>query len=554
MTQTPDNHVREPVIAAISCDLQQAPLGTESRLERRLGGVPVLRRTVERVAAVERVDRVVLMTPEGQEERVRQLVEGIEKAVTAPLVRRGAGLEQRVRAGRAWGTMAWRGGAGQWTVFDEDYHPQSVWKAVEQHAGGAAGHVLIVPAHAGLADSRLLAALLQHHLHKNHELPYTYAPAAPGLCGMVLRGQTAGEMAEAGVLPGQLLAYSPTAPTFDTLIREACMQVDPALSKVPNRFLLDTERSWQTAEALEGRAFESLAELALAARGLRGEQMRQPLEIELELTGRRLTQPMGGAPEGPRLGRGMLEAGQWTNWWKQQRLLDDVTVTVGGDGDPLLYEGLVEVLKAARAAGARSLHVQTDLLEGTERLTAAIEAGVVDVISVQFYGDSAETYRHVGGLDGYGRLLGNLEALARRLSGRGVPLVIPRLLKVRQTIPEMENFFDQWILRSGWAVIDGPTDRAGSVPMTAVADMAPPKRRACRRIAASEGRLLLRANGTAVACDQDIHDRLALGHIAAARLDELWSGEAMARLRRLHGEGKWSDLAPCATCREWHRA
>ena len=41
------------------------------------------------------------------------------------------------------------------------------------------------------------------------------------------------------MLPGEVLAYDPARPAMDTLTRDACMQVDPALSKIANRFLLD---------------------------------------------------------------------------------------------------------------------------------------------------------------------------------------------------------------------------------------------------------------------------------------------------------------------------
>ncbi len=38
------------VIAAIQADLESTPIGTRSRLADELGGVPILRRTVERAA------------------------------------------------------------------------------------------------------------------------------------------------------------------------------------------------------------------------------------------------------------------------------------------------------------------------------------------------------------------------------------------------------------------------------------------------------------------------------------------------------------------------
>jgi radical SAM protein with 4Fe4S-binding SPASM domain len=152
--------------------------------------------------------------------------------------------------------------------------------------------------------------------------------------------------------------------------------------------------------------------------------------------------------------------------------------------------------------------------------------------------------------DLHAAVMKNLATLSPVCNGRGgIPLVVPRLLKVRETIPEMEPFFDAWILQSGWAVMDGPTDRAGGLPFEGVVDMAPPKRKACRRI---WDRLLIRANGTAVACDQDMNDRLAMGHIEAMDLETMWT--ALNPLRTKHAAGAWGEIDPCKHCREWHRA
>ncbi len=114
----------------------------------------------------------------------------------------------------------------------------------------------------------------------------------------------------------------------------------------------------------------------------------------------------------------------------------------------------------------------------------------------------------------------------------------------------MEPFFDAWLQQSGWAVIEPPTDRAGAIPFEAVVDMAPPKRRPCRRL---WDRLLIRANGNAVACDQDIRDVLALGNIESHSLHQLWNSPRLAALRQQHADGNWIQITPCATCREWHR-
>jgi len=174
----------------------------------------------------------------------------------------------------------------------------------------------------------------------------------------------------------------------------------------------------------------------------------------------------------------------------------------------------------------------------------------MDVLTITMYGHSRDTYAKVAAADLYTTAMSNMHRLAETTLLRGgIPLVIPRLLKLRDAIPELEPFFDTWINACGWAVIDAPTDRAGALPFTAVVDMAPHQRRPCRRL---WDRLLLRPDGTAVACDQDLDQKLRVAHIETASLSNMW--QAMNPLRTIHANAQWNTLSPCNTCKEWHRA
>ncbi len=544
------------VLGVVVCDFERTGIGTRSRLGERFGERTVIEEVVSRLSRVRGVGEIALLVPPGQTQGLQSLGLSMPSGLRVhvrELVCRAAGIDARVRIGRAWNLLAWRGGAGQWTVFDEEYHPQAIAQAgAAAFDGKGADHVLVVHSHGVFLDVALTEALVHHHLYKNHELRVTYTPTAPGLSGMVLRADIVQEMGEIQVLPWQLLGYDPKAPTFDTLIREACMQVDPALSKIPNRFCVDTPRSWDICQELATRNFTSLAELCLAAaRGVApgvadlSRVHDWPRELEVELTGRRLTAPFRVER------RTSLPVSHWVEWLQRQRACDDLLLTFGGLGDPLLYEpGLLEILRAARQSGALSMCVQTDLAGGdVDALFTAIGEGLVDVVSVTMYGHTAATYAQVAQADLHATVMKNMERLAEITRARGgIPLVIPRLLKVRQTIPDLEPFFDFWIDRCGWAVIDGPTDLAGAAAFTGVVDMAPPKRKPCRRI---WDRMLVRTDGSAGPCTEDIYGKLSIGSIQTMTIQQMWT--ALQILRNKHAAGDWQSLAPCATCREWYR-
>jgi len=290
-----------------------------------------------------------------------------------------------------------------------------------------------------------------------------------------------------------------------------------------------------------------------------------PRELELELTTQRLTTPWPrqrpkpladeanpSAPAGAQAEAAAtrLSPTDIARWLSSQQLPDDLLLTFAGHGDPLLHPNLPEILRAARSANPLSICVQTDLASDITPLLAAIADNLVDVITVTMYGHTRETYAAVAAADLHPAVMQNMQRLAEATRTRGgTPLVIPRLLKVRQTIPELEPFFDFWIEQCGWAVIDGPTDLAGTAEFRAVVDMAPPKRKPCRRI---WDRFLIRADSTATACDQDITGKLTVGSVQSMSIQQMWT--ALQTLRNQHAAAQWNQIDPCKPCREWHRA
>ncbi len=130
-------------------------------------------------------------------------------------------------------------------------------------------------------------------------------------------------------------------------------------------------------------------------------------------------------------------------------------ITLAGAGDPLQSPILIDVLRLGRRAGL-TMHVRTDLLCAPERADALVEAGA-DIISVDLLAGDSATYRALQGVDGYDRVLANLDRLIdRRVRAGGVPLpwVAARITRCDAVYGQVEPFYDRWLLRAGAAVID----------------------------------------------------------------------------------------------------
>jgi radical SAM protein with 4Fe4S-binding SPASM domain len=113
----------------------------------------------------------------------------------------------------------------------------------------------------------------------------------------------------------------------------------------------------------------------------------------------------------------------------------------------------------------------------------------------------------------------------------------------------MELWNDHWIRALGSAVITGPGDFAAQIPDVSLAQMEPPRRRACNRIAR---RLTVLSDSRITACEQDFRGRHALGRIGKDSLENIWTGR-MSALRRDHADGNWHKHPLCTACKDWHR-
>jgi hypothetical protein len=232
-------------------------------------------------------------------------------------------------------------------------------------------------------------------------------------------------------------------------------------------------------------------------------------------------------------------------------IADDTRLTLAGYGDPLECELFFDFLEMARERGIRAVHVETDLLsEDVDRMNKLANAPV-DVISFHAPAMSSATYTTVMGVDFFPRVLRNISALAqaRHARGAGVPLLVPTFIKCSHNLAEMESWYDQWTRAIGSAVITGPSDFAGQIADTSIADMAPPRRTACARLAS---KMTVLCDGTIVACEQDVLALRPIGRVGEESIERIWV-ERMQGLRACHRRGEWDAHPLCGACKEWHR-
>jgi spiro-SPASM protein len=361
-------------------------------------------------------------------------------------------------------------------------------------------------------------------------------------------------LGKANMHPGRLLHYMPEQPCRDPIGGEGCVAVPTSVARTTRRFKLDSQRQIDritaAAVSLNGTLVSSGAEELLNRLESHNEPDVLPRDVTIELTTQRMAKPVFSPLRTLDIQRADLSLEYAQAIFRELATYDDTRVTFAGVGDPLLHDGFLDIIAAARDAGINAIHVETDLLVEPAKIEQLVDS-CVDVVSVHLPAMQPTTYASIMGVDRLSLAIENIKRFVthRQIRRRGGPLLVPTFVKLAENLAEMELWYDQWLRALGSAVIIGPSDFAGQMPTIELADMSPPRRMGCRRL---ESRLTILSDGSIVACEQDILGKRPLGKAGVDSIREIWR-ERIAPMRADHASGNWKQHPLCGACKEWHR-
>ncbi len=516
---------------------------------RKFRAVPVLQWTLNRLGRAADIDSVSVLCWDDQHAAVAAVAENVGVAVLSKGPRQVLPGMEAISVARRWAD-GWRGGLLGTCEFDLGFHPQ--WTADIASAGDVnADAVLLVDPAAGLIDAVLIGRLIEHaQSHPAAELCFTQA--AVGLNAVLLRRSLVDRLTVARIHPGRLLTYWPDQHGVDPTGKDNCAPTPTAVARSVHRFKLDSHRQILRADhatvCFNGQLISTEAqELVQRMRGCEAIDVL-PRDVVLEINTTRATKPIFDASGHLAIGRPDMSVGMAEKFFGELGRLDDIRLTLAGVGDPLLSPVFFDVIAKARSAGISAINVETDLM-GVDAMR--LVASGIDVVSVHLPAATPGTYARLMGVDGMGRVMENIRLLEQEMkrAGRGTPLIAPIFTKTAINLREMDVWYDYWLRRLGHAVIVGPSDLAGQIPDCAIADMAPPLRKACGRIAS---RMMVLCDGSIVSCEEDVLGKQKMGVVGETPIQEVWRNR-FAGLRKCHEKAEWGEQPLCSGCREWHR-
>jgi radical SAM protein with 4Fe4S-binding SPASM domain len=230
-----------------------------------------------------------------------------------------------------------------------------------------------------------------------------------------------------------------------------------------------------------------------------------------------------------------------------------------GFGESMLHPRWADLLGYVRERGIGPVVFLTNGMLLREQNVDRLLASGVDVVVISIDGVDSETYASVRVGGDLGVVEANVRRLLEKRGPEGRPRVVLRIIRMKETAAEIGAFFERWrpVLSPGDEIrVNEFNDWAGKVEDRSVADVPEaaravetPRRPPCRMLWSN---LSLHADGKVSACCHDSEDELVVGDVAKGdTVRGIWTGESLARLRRIHRDGRLAELPICLACRNW---
>ena len=338
---------------------------------------------------------------------------------------------------RAMARHSWRGGLANMSCYDEALFSPAVSVSLRISPADA---VVIVGSDWSCVDPQLVDDTVHRYRQNPARTPMAFSQAPAGLGACLLASHVIHEMAKAGgqiATVGSLLGYQPLAPQPDPIVKPSCVQIEPAVRDILVRWIPDSvARAKAIAEVIEDRAgtVPPCSGLATMASKL----AKVPEVVVFDLVSQadfRLT---------------LL---QWSRVIAHlAQTIEDVVVTIRGylpeHGDSFKDSALSKLVMIAKASGIHVVHVDILSREGvgiTEpaEFVKELAATGADIVSIETRPDQS-----------WASIQATAAAWRTKVEG-ALPQqwFVPQLVKSRQNLDSMVDWYDRWMIAVGAAVL-----------------------------------------------------------------------------------------------------
>jgi len=225
-----------------------------------------------------------------------------------------------------------------------------------------------------------------------------------------------------------------------------------------------------------------------------------------------------------------------------------------GFGESLLHPNYLEILEHARKKRVgRIIVISNGAKLSGEIAEEIIRSELLDDLYISLDGTKKETYEKLRKGASFEKVTENILNFinAREKSGKESPRVHLRIIRMKETEGEIEEFQSFWrekLGRNDEVEINDFNTWVGKVEDRNPAKRPRRKRLPCRQLWQTA---LIFWNGDLTPCCYDVNGELKVGNVKEASIRDIWSNQKLKALRDAHLSNDYTRIPLCKSCTEW---
>lgn len=216
-------------------------------------------------------------------------------------------------------------------------------------------------------------------------------------------------------------------------------------------------------------------------------------------------------------------------------------------GEPLVHPKIIDMIQYLKSKDL-AFHLTTNGLAFSKKIGDGIlSAGATsaDYVTFSILGFSKELHEKMMQGVKHDKVMENIHNFieARNASKNNGPIIETVFYSITQTEHEIEPFMNYWSKVADHAIYGGKAVEAfidHSLPST-------PRTKTCSNL---WERMAIQWNGDVVLCGEDSDGEFVVGNLRESSIHEVWNGEKLVSLKKLHKAGQFGQISLCKFC-DW---
>jgi len=219
-------------------------------------------------------------------------------------------------------------------------------------------------------------------------------------------------------------------------------------------------------------------------------------------------------------------------------------------GEPLVCKDLVKMVAYAKEKGIIDVMFNTNGALLTEDVSKELINAGLDKIFISFDSVDKEKYEKIRVGTTFDRVFGNVKNFVKlrdELNSLS-PIVRVSMTVMQENKDEVLDYMKLWapiVDLIGFGDYINPQQKDSKAQERSITERKQPKHFICAQL---YQRLVIHWDGKIGLCCADYDAEMGLGNAKDIDIKEVWKGEKMQNIRRLHEQGQWFKVNICTKC------